>query len=111
MNENLNSDIVGNQIFFDELTNKIKVGLTGRRETHFDFGEANLAEFFEHAALALGVHRVNQRLVAIAQVDRTPQRSFVDHFVRPRAISKHQRDERLVLVEGHAVFAGIDELC
>ena len=32
----------------------------------------------EHAQLAGRVHRVDQRLVAVAQVDRAPQRRLVD---------------------------------
>ena len=63
--ENLNGDVVGNQVLFNELTNEIKVGLAGRREAHFNFGEADLAQFFEHAALALGVHGVDESLVAV----------------------------------------------
>ena len=69
LDEHLNRHVVGNQVLFNELANEIKVGLTGRGEAHFNFGETDLAEFFEHAALALGVHRVDERLVAITQVN------------------------------------------
>ena len=111
LDEHLNRHVVGNQVLFNELANEIKVRLAGRREAHFNFGETDLAEFFEHTALAFGVHGVDESLIAVAQVDRTPQRSFVDHLVGPRAVGEHQRDERLVPVECHAVFSGIDELC
>ena len=35
---------------------------------------AHLDEQLEHPHLALGVHRVDERLVAVAQVDRAPAR-------------------------------------
>jgi hypothetical protein len=38
------------------------------READLDLLEADLAPAAEHAHLALGVHRLDQRLVAVAQV-------------------------------------------
>ena len=39
----------------------------------------------EHPALALGTHRLDQRLVAVAQVDAAPDRRLVDDLRRPAA--------------------------
>ena len=45
-----------------------------RREADLDLLVAHLDEQLEHAQLALGVHRVDEGLVAVAQVDGAPAR-------------------------------------
>jgi hypothetical protein len=42
----------------------------------------------EQAHLALGVHRLEQRLVAVAQVGTHPDRRGADRSIRPLAISE-----------------------
>jgi hypothetical protein len=42
----------------------------------------------EHARLALRPHRVDQRLVAVAQVDGTPDRRLADGLRRPGAVGQ-----------------------
>src|SRR3546814_1413434 len=80
---------------------EVEVGLGGRREAVLDLLEALLQERVEHAALAGRVHRVDEGLVAVAQVDRAPQRHLLDAGVGPRAVREDERKERPVLVEGH----------
>ena len=64
-----------------------------------DLLEAHVEQQVEHARLALVAHRVDQRLVAVAQVDRAPDRRLVDAFGRPGAVG--ETDQRIGLV-----FAG-----
>jgi putative CocE/NonD family hydrolase len=52
----------------------------------FDFLEAHVEQQAEHPRLAFVTHRVDQRLVAVAQVDRAPDR----RLVRARK-SKHKK--------------------
>src|SRR5690606_28808967 len=49
------------------------------------------------------VHRVDERLVAVAQVDGAPEGGLLDLAVGPLAIgeAKRKRPEGNVLVEGH----------
>ena len=70
-------DVVGDQPLVDEHAHEVEVGLRGRREADLDLLEADGAEQREHAPLALDVHGVDERLVAVAQVDRDPARRLV----------------------------------
>ena len=75
LHEHLDRDVVGDQVLLDELADEVEVGLAGGGEADLDLLEAHLHERVEHAPLAVRVHRVDQRLVAVAQVDRAPQRA------------------------------------
>ena len=56
-------------------------------------GESDIEQRLEEATLARPVHRIGQRLVAVAQVDRAPARGTVEHTGRPLAIRQvHARD-------------------
>jgi hypothetical protein len=101
LHEHLDRDVVGDQVVLDELADEVEVGLAGRRKADFDLLEAHLDDGVEHAPLADGIHRVDQRLVAVTEIDRAPQRGLVDDRIRPRAIVQDERDERSVLVECH----------
>ena len=82
LHQHLDRDVVGDQVLLDQLADEVEVGLARRREADLDLLEAHLDEGVEHAPLADGVHRVDQRLVAVAEVDRAPQRGLVDDRVR-----------------------------
>jgi hypothetical protein len=58
------------------------------READFDFLQAGLQQQFEEAQLALGVHRFDQGLVAIAQVGAHPDRRRVDDLAGPGAVGQ-----------------------
>ena len=64
----------GISVLFDEAAHEVEVGLAGRREADLDLLVAHAHEQVEHDALALGAHRVDERLVAVAQVDGAPAR-------------------------------------
>ena len=101
LHQYLDRHVVGDPVLLDQLADEVEVGLAGRREPDLDLLEAHRDEFFEHAHLAGGIHWIDEGLVAVAQVDRTPQRGGVDGDVRPRAVGEDDRDERGVLLEGH----------
>ena len=107
LDQHLNSDIIRNQVFFNDLTNEIKVRLARCRESDFNFLEAHVDKSFEHAHFALWVHWVNQSLVTVAQVNTAPQRCFCDGCIRPGAISEDHRNERRVLGESHLFWCHI----
>ena len=56
-------------IFLDELADEVEIGLGRRGKADLDFLEAHVAEQPEHAHLAVEIHRHDERLVAVAQVD------------------------------------------
>ena len=90
LHQNLNGHVVGDEIFFDELAYEIEVGLACGREAHLNLFESHLHQRVEHAPLAIWIHWINQRLVAVAEVDTAPQRGFGHAHVGPRAVGEHQ---------------------
>ena len=62
----------------------------------------------EHLALAGGAHRVDQRLVAVAQVGGQPARRFGDGPAGPGAVGQVERLERRVTMTGHAARPRLD---
>ncbi len=73
----LDGDVIGDQVFGDDLADEVEVGLAGRREADLDLLVTHLDQQGEHRALASRGHRVDQRLVAVPQVNRAPQRGAV----------------------------------
>ena len=73
LGQDLDRDVVGNRVLVDDLANELEVGVGRRREPDLDLREAHLDERLEHLPLALGVHGLDERLVAVAKIDRTPQ--------------------------------------
>jgi len=96
----LNGHIVGDQPLLDDLPDKIKIGLRSRRKSDLDFLEADLDQHVEHAPLARGIHRLDQRLIAIAKIDAAPLRRLIDHAAGPGSIGQRDRRERPILGGG-----------
>ena len=69
LHQHLNGYVVRNEVLFNQQTNEIKIRLRSRRESNFNFFETHFYECVEHAQLALGIHWVDERLVAVAKVD------------------------------------------
>ncbi len=101
LHQHLNGDVVGNEVFFDQLAYEVEVGLAGGREANFDFLETHLDQRVEHPPLALRVHWVDECLIAVAQVDAAPNRRTLVHLVGPGAVVQHDRHQAFVFVEGH----------
>src|SRR5690606_17932437 len=72
LRQNDDGDVVGDAFFVNQLADEIKVRLRGRGKADFDFLETDLDQLLEEAELALDAHRLDQRLVAIAQVGAHP---------------------------------------
>jgi hypothetical protein len=98
LRQHLDGNVVGDHLLLDELAHELEVGLRSGREADLDLLEAHLAEQLEHARLAVGVHRLDQRLVAVAQIDRAPDRRLGDHGIRPLAVGEGHGLERHVLL-------------
>lgn len=100
LRQHLDGHVIGDVSAFDQLAHEVVVGLGGGGEGGFDFLEADLHEHLEHAHLALGVHRLEQGLIAIAQVRAHPDRRAGEGLGRPGAIGQGDRRERAVLGGG-----------
>ena len=105
LDQDLDGDVVRDEIPVDDLAHEVEVRLRGRREAHLNFLVSHLDQELEHAQLALRAHRVDQRLVAVAQVHRAPLRRMGRLLVGPRAIREGDvfdlDRERLVAVDRH----------
>ena len=101
VNQHLDGDTVRNQSFLNDLSNKVKVSLRSRRESHFDLFEPHIEEQLEHGHLALGVHGIDKRLIAVAQVNGAPTRSLLEDSIGPGAVVKAERHHGLVQLVGH----------
>ena len=90
-----------------QIADEIKVGLRRTGESHLDFFEADLAGRANHAHLALEVHGLKKRLVAVAQIGTHPNRGMGDRSTGPLAVRQMNRRESLVFgrrLRKHGVF-------
>jgi hypothetical protein len=88
LGQHLDGHIVGYQALLDDFADEIEIRLRGGGKTHFDFLEPDFDQHVEHAAFACGIHRFDQRLIAIAKINAAPDRGCLDDLVRPRSVGK-----------------------
>ena len=101
LGQHLDDDVVGDQVLLDQLADEVEVRLAGRGEPDLDLLVAHPDQQLEHAPLAVRGHRVDQRLVAVAQVDCAPAGGGCDGGGGPRAVRQVDRRERCVALPGH----------
>jgi hypothetical protein len=89
-----------NQVLVDELAHEIELGLRRGWKADLDLGKADLDQHLEHAQLARAVHRLDQCLVAVAQVDAAPQGSLRQHRIGPAPVGETDRWKSAVLGVG-----------
>ena len=100
LHQHLNGHVGGNVAAVDQRAKEFIFGLGGRGETHFDLLNADVHQRVEKFDLFLDAHGVDQRLVAVAQVNRTPDGRFLDLLFRPGAVGQVDGDERNILFIG-----------
>ncbi len=89
--QHLDPDIVRDQVLLDQGTDEIEIRLRRRGKADLDFLDADLDVQREHAALALDVHRLDQRLIAVTQIGGEPDRRTFERAVGPGALGKIER--------------------
>ena len=102
----LDGHIVGHQVLLNQLAHKIEFDLRCGGEADFDFFETNLQQVGEHTQFARDIHRLNQRLVAVAQVGTQPDRGLGQHGVGPGAVGQTNGGKGGVLTAGILQHAG-----
>ena len=102
LGQHLDGDVLGHEIALDQLADKGEIGLGRGRKADLDLLEAELDQKVEHPPLAVGSHRLDQRLIAVAQVDAAPERRAVDNLDRPASVGQIDRRKGTVLVDRHA---------
>ena len=84
--QNLNRNVVGNSIVFDETAHKIEFSFGRTRKADFDFFESDFHKQVEKRELLLDAHWIHQGLVSISQIHGTPNRRVRDLRVRPFSV-------------------------
>ena len=97
LREYLHEHVIGDLALIDEAADEIVLGGARAGEADLDFLDADLEQQVEEAGLLVRVHRIDQRLVAIAHVGRQPARGLVDHAAGPLAIGQVDLRERAIL--------------
>ena len=85
LGEHHDSHIVRDELALDEHADEVEIGFGCGREAHGD-------EQVPEAQLALGIHRVDEGLVAVAKIDGAPARCALQSLARPRALRVIKRD-------------------
>ena len=90
LGEHRDRDVVGDQLLLDERPHEVEVRLRRRREADLDLLDPERDEEVEEPSLPARIHGIDERLVAVAEVGRAPDRRLLEHDVRPGAVG--QRD-------------------
>ena len=101
--QNLNGHVIRDQATVDNLPDKIKIRVRRTRETDLDFLEAHLYQRLEQPVLARAVHRINQRLITIPQINAAPDRSLIDDLRGPCPVWQIDTGIGAVFFNRHAV--------
>ncbi len=95
--QHLHGHIRRDAALLNQLAAKIEVGLRGGGKSDLDLFEAQPHQQIKHTVFPLRVHRLNQRLIAVTQVNAAPRRSLVDGLARPLAVVQpHSRSRRVL---------------
>ena len=76
LREHLDGDVVGDEVLFDEGAKEGILRLARGGEAHLDLLEADPKEQFEKFELGFKRHGLDERLVAVAQIDAAPDGRF-----------------------------------
>ncbi len=94
LNQHLQVHFVRHIAMLDGPAAEVEIRLRSGRKADFDFRKTHIDQQAEHALLAVVAHRVDQRLIAVAQVDRAPDRRLFDASGRPGAVIELRNRER-----------------
>ena len=83
LGQNLYNYVVRDKLAFYSLAQEIVLDLGSCREANLDLFKSKFYQEVEHLDLLLYDHRLNQCLVAVAQVNTAPDRRFLNLFIRP----------------------------
>jgi hypothetical protein len=107
LRQHLDRDVVWDQLLLDDLADEGEIGLRSGGEADLDLLEAEPQQEVPEAPLAVRAHRLDQRLVAVAEVDRAPGGRAVERLRRPVSVVQRDGRKRAVLLDGHAVHHGL----
>ena len=101
LGQHLDGDVVRNRAGLDDRADEVEIGLRGGGKGDLDLLEPHVGQEPEHAVLALDAHRLDQRLIAVAKVDRAPDRRLVDDSRGPLPVRQDNGRVGAVLLNRH----------
>ena len=90
LGEHDDGDVIRNELALDQHADEVVIGFGSRRKTDLDLLEAHRHEQVPETQLALGIHRVDESLVAVTQIDGAPTRRTLQSLARPRTLRGNQ---------------------
>ena len=106
LRQHLDRHVIGNQSLDDQLAREVVVGLRRRRKPDLDLLVAHLHQEPEHPQLAVGIHRLDQRLIAIAQIHAAPDRGCIDRARGPLPLGQRHGRHGAVLARWVGLHGG-----
>ena len=100
LGQDLHQHVIRNASIIDQPANEIVFGRTGAGKADFDFLQADLQQQIEEALLLFGIHRIDQRLVAVAHIGRKPAGRLGNRAAWPLTIRQVDLGEGAVLDRG-----------
>ncbi len=108
LRHDLNRHVIGNRTRFDKFAHIVEIGLRSGWKAYFDFLEADLDQQVEETALAFGIHRLDQGLIAIAHIDAAPARCNGLDLTGPCAVRQIHCGEMSIfagrILQHHGVY-------
>ena len=92
LGEHHDGHVVRDKLTLDEHTDEVEIGLGSGREAHLDLLESHGDKQIPEPQLALGIHRIDEGLIAVAKIDGAPARRALQSLARPRALRVIKRD-------------------
>ena len=86
LGEHDDGHIVRNELTLDQHADEVEIGSRSRREADLDLLEAHRHQQVPETQLTLGIHRVDEGLVAVAKIDGAPTRCTLQSLARPRTL-------------------------
>ncbi len=96
LHENLDGNIIGDVVAFNQSTQNFIFCFRSGREAHFDFFKTNIYQSMEEGKFFFNTHGGNKCLVTVTQVNATPDGCFSDSFFRPLTVGQFNRIKRNV---------------
>ena len=97
LDKHLDGHIVRDMAALDERAQDLVLRLRRGGEADLDLLKSDIHQHVEHLELFLQIHRVDKRLVAVAQIHTAPDGGLGNHLIGPLAVFNLHRGKRHIL--------------
>jgi len=100
LTEYLDCDIRRNASLVNETAAKVEFNLGSGRKSDLDLFKADLSQQVKKSEFFLDVHRLGKGLIAVAEVDATPDWGSLDDSIGPFSVRQKYRLKRTIFRTG-----------